>query len=259
LGKLKTDTAFIDGEAVKTWALRHGYSALARGVCFAPGGMAIVDGALNLWSGFGVAPAPGNWADLRGLMSAMVNNDPTQLNYLIRYLAHAVQHPQTAPGAMPLFTTPDGQAWGTLASVFVELWGHHADSDICWDGLYSTNKADAGLCMANVGALIVDLPFAQPRALASRHIPLMLHGRARPVQTAGAAPYKTTAPIRILARGHPNDRHAQSGTNSTLVHRLPPASEYLNTAFLAQLRRRLDAGAVLPAMMHDLMKLDLGN
>ena len=64
-----------------------------RGVVFDPTG-AERDGVLNLWRGFAVAPAPGDWSRLRWhIRNVICNGDAARSDYLLGWLARLVQHP----------------------------------------------------------------------------------------------------------------------------------------------------------------------
>lgn len=57
--------------------------------------------SLNFWVGPKASPTPGNWVLIRDyLRDVICDGNSETYEYLIRYLAHMVQHPEEKPGVM---------------------------------------------------------------------------------------------------------------------------------------------------------------
>src|SRR5262249_35173960 len=57
----------------------------------------------NLWTGFVRAPQPSHWHLMaRHIFEVVCKRDREVWRYFIRWLAHAAQHPGTAPGTVPV-------------------------------------------------------------------------------------------------------------------------------------------------------------
>jgi hypothetical protein len=95
------------------------------GVCFDPTGHAPKD-YLNLWRGFAIAPAPGNWSLLRNhIVYVLCSGEPKYAEYLLNWLARLVQYPHL-PGEVALVLRGlKGSGKGTLARWIEALFGRH--------------------------------------------------------------------------------------------------------------------------------------
>jgi hypothetical protein len=117
----------IASQNLAEWWLHHpARRQYLGGVVFDPTNRAPRD-CLNLWRGFGVKPAPGDWSLLRNHILAVVcRNDPKRADYFLDWLARMVQHPDR-PGevAIVLRSDEEGTGKGLLGRYLVKLCGHH--------------------------------------------------------------------------------------------------------------------------------------
>ncbi len=101
------------------------------GVTFAPG-QSVPPDMLNLWRGFSVAPAPGDWSRIRAhLHDVICDGDETSFAYLCGWLARMVQHPGEAGRVALILRGGRGVGKGTLGTFLLKLFGQH--------GLYITH------------------------------------------------------------------------------------------------------------------------
>jgi hypothetical protein len=107
------------------WKGRRQY--LGAGVVFQPGGPPEIKGdMLNLWRGFGVKPVPGSWSLLRNhIFKVVCSGRQEYFDYLIRWMAYAVQHPDRPMGVAVAFLGPQGAGKGIVARTFGKLFGKH--------------------------------------------------------------------------------------------------------------------------------------
>jgi hypothetical protein len=85
---------------------------------------------LNLWNGLAREPQSGRWRLMAAhLFSVICRRDHECWKYLIRWLAHAVQHPGTAPGSViALRSTPEGAGKSLVLAWMCSIFGEHGIS-----------------------------------------------------------------------------------------------------------------------------------
>ena len=103
------------------------------GVEFNPSGTS--KGYLNLWVGPTVLPAEGNWLSISSfLLEVICDNNQECYDYLVAYIAHALQKPEEKPGVMIALLSGQGTGKGTLARILRKIWSatflqiHNIDS-----------------------------------------------------------------------------------------------------------------------------------
>lgn len=78
---------------------------------------------LNLWLGPTVKPAVGSWLTIKSfLLSVICNGDQNALDYLLSYLAHALQMPEDKPGVSIVMLGGQGTGKGTLGRILQNIW-----------------------------------------------------------------------------------------------------------------------------------------
>lgn len=99
------------------------------GVTFMPecAGDRTPDGALNLWRGFSVRENPsGSWAYMKELIwETLCSEDQESYDYVMNWLARAVQVPWEPGGVAMVFKGPKGTGKSTLGKTFARLFGSH--------------------------------------------------------------------------------------------------------------------------------------
>jgi hypothetical protein len=117
----------IKRQNLAEWWLRHPKRRQYSAVVFDPSGIT-PDGCLNLWRGFGVDPAPGDWGLMREhILKVICRNDPVRGEYCLNWLARMVQYPEE-PGEVALVVRSDeeGTGKGILGRYLVQMLGQHA-------------------------------------------------------------------------------------------------------------------------------------
>ncbi len=108
----------------KVW-LGHRERRQYNEVVFAPGKEAR-PGVLNLWNGFNVRPAPGDWSILREhIRTVLCAGDDTHFNYLIGWMARLLQRPGEQGEVAVVVGGEEGAGKGTLARVLIRILGQH--------------------------------------------------------------------------------------------------------------------------------------
>ena len=81
---------------------------------------------LNLWKGFAVAPAAGDWSLMkRHISEVLANNDPECLTYIMKWAAWKLQHPGERAEVALVFKGDKGSGKGTFANALKRIFGPH--------------------------------------------------------------------------------------------------------------------------------------
>jgi hypothetical protein len=108
------------------WWLKHPDRKAYAGLIFRPGGADIIDGKLNLWLGWGVTPLEGDWSLMREHIRTVMTRDKEMFDYVINWLAWAVQHPDQRAEVALVFRGGKGAGKGTLGNAMMTIFGQHA-------------------------------------------------------------------------------------------------------------------------------------
>jgi hypothetical protein len=107
------------------WPGRRQY--FGQGVVFEPGGPRhIPDDMLNLWRGFGLKPKQGDWSLMHNhIFNVVCSGRQTDFDYLLKWMAYAVQHPNEPIGVAVAFRGAPGAGKGVVARTFGKIFGRH--------------------------------------------------------------------------------------------------------------------------------------
>lgn len=147
---VKYEDGFIDiGEL---W-LRHPTRRQYSGIVFQPGGDKVIDGKMNLWRGWGVEPKPGDWSLMkRHIFEVLASGDQEGFDYIMSWLAWAIQHPDLRAEVCLVFKGKLGTGKGTLGNAMLHLFGQHgvhiSNSDHL-TGRFNNHLRDACLLFAD--------------------------------------------------------------------------------------------------------------
>lgn len=95
------------------------------GVAFDPTGAAAGD-CWNLWSGFAVAPQPGEWERMREhVRSVVCGNDEPSFEYLMNWCARMFQQPQRPGEVAVVLRGEKGSGKGLFCNWLARAWGQH--------------------------------------------------------------------------------------------------------------------------------------
>jgi len=109
---------------VGKWWLAHTERRTYKGVVFSPG--KTVSGYYNLWKGFGVEAIPGDCGlFLDHIRENICDDSPEVYDYLIRWMATAVQFPAQPGHVAVVMRGRQGTGKGAFANTFGKLWGRH--------------------------------------------------------------------------------------------------------------------------------------
>lgn len=116
------------GATAKTaadWWLGHRERRTYQGVIFDPTGETPAS-HWNLWTGFAVDPAPGDWSLMKEHVRVVIcRGDPIQFDYLMDWTARMFQRPNE-PGEVAIVVRgKKGSGKGIFLSAIVRAWGSH--------------------------------------------------------------------------------------------------------------------------------------
>ncbi len=96
-------------------------STLYDGIEFNP--LTSTPNVLNLWVGQTINPVEGAWPLIKSLMrDVLCGGRESEYQYLIKYIAHALQRPWEKPGVMIIMLGGQGVGKGTFARVLQKIW-----------------------------------------------------------------------------------------------------------------------------------------
>lgn len=101
------------------WISPH--TICSSGVEFNPAGTS--EHYLNLWVGPTIIPIAGSWTLISGfLLEVICSGDKDCFQYLISYIAHALQRPWEKPGVLIAMLSGQGTGKGTVAKILRKIW-----------------------------------------------------------------------------------------------------------------------------------------
>jgi hypothetical protein len=236
------------------WKDRRHY--LGRGVVFEPGSpLEIPNDMLNLWRGFGVVPKAGDWSLMRAhIFNVVCSGDEKHFEYLIKWMAYAVQHPDKPMGVAVAFLGSQGAGKGIVARTFGSFFGKHFVHISHGDQLTGRFNASLGTSCAvfldealwagdkkgegTLKALITEPSFQME---AKFRDPIMVENR-----------------LRIMVASN-NDWAVPTGIGDRRWFVLTVANTYAGTGhrdYWSALYAEVENGGA-PAMLHDLLAMDL--
>ena len=78
---------------------------------------------LNLWVGMTLRPQAGSWSLIKTLLLDVIcGGRQSEYQYLIKYIAHALQRPWEKPGVMVILLGGQGIGKGTLSKILQKIW-----------------------------------------------------------------------------------------------------------------------------------------
>lgn len=210
----------------------------------------------NLWTGFARTARPGAWSKMaRHIYEIICKRDREVWRYLIRWIAHAIQHPGSAPGTVVVLKSDvEGTGKSTLLEWIARMFGEHAlllntPEDLVGEfNDHLENKSFIGL---NEPAFPGDYRAAEKLKSMITESTWLLNGKYRKARRV-----PNIAHIMLTSNENwvvPAGRHARR----FLVLDVDPRRAGDRTYF-SSLWAEADAGGV-EAMLHALLRVDLSN
>ena len=112
--------------AASLWLTDHRRRQFINGVIFDPSGENDDPETLNLWQGFAVKPAPGDWSILKDhIKTNLCDGDPVLFDYLMGWMARMFQNPAEQGEVAIVMKGGEGTGKGTLARAIRHILGQH--------------------------------------------------------------------------------------------------------------------------------------
>ena len=133
------------------WWLKHPGRLTYTGLIFRPGGDKVIDAKLNLWRGWGIEPKAGERGLMREHIRTVMTSSAEMFDYVIRWLAWAVQHPDLRAEVALVFQGGKGVGKGTLGNAMCRIFGQHAVhiSNSKYLTGFNAHLRDASFCFAD--------------------------------------------------------------------------------------------------------------
>jgi Bifunctional DNA primase/polymerase, N-terminal/Family of unknown function (DUF5906) len=222
------------------------------GVEFAPGGT-LPANVLNLWGGFAVKPAAGNWSALRQhIRDVICGGSETVDTYVMNWLARMVQRPGE-PGQVALVLRGGrGTGKGTFGEMIGRLFGRHAihlSDPGQLAGRFSGHLACKIFVFADEAFFVGDRA-SEPRLKA------MITERKLTIEAKGADIVSVRNCAHILMAS--NDDHViLAGADERRYCVVDVAdSKRQDIGYFQTIREQMEAGG-LAAMLHELLERDI--
>lgn len=121
--ELETDKGTKEVELAKWW-FKHPRRRSYHQVVFLPN--KDIPGTLNLWQGMKYEPKPGKWdLFLNHIQNVICNNNAEYMEYLLNWMARAVQQPGEQGHVAVVLRGPRGGGKGTFVEIFGDMFGRH--------------------------------------------------------------------------------------------------------------------------------------
>jgi hypothetical protein len=214
------------------------------------------DGWLNLWKGWAVEPAPGDWSLLRQLiLEVLVDGDEAHFEWVLDWIAYMFQHPGRVAEVAVAFRGAKGTGKGTLGRALARLAGaqglhisspghltgrfnSHLQNCICLfadEAFWAGDKAGESVLKQLVTEPTLTYEGKGRDAVSGRnHVHIVMASNADWVVPAGLDGERRFAVFEVNERRR-NDRD-----------------------FFRRLNRQLEDGG-LAALLHDMLSRDLGD
>lgn len=163
--KMKPCTGFIEGKKdehnqpkrieIGAWWLQRFDRAEATRFCFRPDlpAKSLFQGQLNLWRGYGIAPASGDWSLLREHLRLYVaREDESHYIYILRWMAWVVQNPGKRADVVLVFKGIKGSGKNTAFDSLCMMLGQHGKAVANpkhFTGNFNAHLQDCALLFAN--------------------------------------------------------------------------------------------------------------
>jgi len=235
------------------WWLQNASRRQHKTLVFLPGGGEIMDGdQFNLWQGFGVQPKAGNWSLMKNhIHEVLAGGVEANAEYIIKWAAHAVQHPDRPAEAAVVFRGDLGTGKGAFGRGMLRIFGRHGvrtQGAAVLDNRFNVHLRDCCLLFAD------EVDWDSRRS--SSQLKGMVTEESLFIEPKG-----------VDATNQPNYLHIIIASNSDWVIPAAPGERRFaafhvsphrkdDKAYFNALFAEMDGGG-LAAMLHDLLAMDL--
>jgi hypothetical protein len=241
------------------WWLQHPKRRQFFGVVYKPGSPEVVDDgsgnlSLNLWTGWGVKPKPGDWSFMRAhIREVLAASEDFVNDYIIRWLAWRLQHPDRRPETAVVMLGKPGSGRGTLGVAMCRIFGNHALHLSSPDHLVGRFNAHQRQC----SFLFADEAFTVEEKGAAGRLKRLITEPTLSIEAKGKDIMPAQNCLGVMMASN-EERVVPAGEleRRYVVQRVSNAHAQ-DAAWFEPLHKQLNDGG-LAAMLYDLQRLDLG-
>jgi hypothetical protein len=246
-------------ETVGPWWWRHPKRRQYDGVIFKPNAPAIVrtsDGQLlmNTYMGWGVEPKQGDWSLIRThIRKVLANDDQKTDDYITRWVAWAIQHPDTRADVALVLMGEKGAGKGTLARVLEKIFGHHSFQASNLDHIVGKFNAHKENCIL----FVADEAYWGGHKSAQGELQRMITEPTLPIERKGFDIYEAPNYIHMMMLAEPG-WVIPAGRFERRYAAFEVSEAYLGDfEYFTKLHDQIENGGAA-AMLYDLQRIDLG-
>jgi hypothetical protein len=220
-----------------------------------PNGPAILPGnRLNLWRGFGVTPKKGNWSLIRKhIKEVLANGDLKADDYIIRWVAWGIQHPDELPLVALVLIGLKGRGKGTFARVLEIIYGNHALQISSQRHIVGNFNAH----LENLVLMISDEAYWAGHKADAGSLQRMITEPTLAIEAKGCDVRNVKNYIRLLMLAEPG-WSVPAGQDERRYAIFDVTKEARDQTYFKALYREIDGNGPA-AMLHDLQHMDLGD
>lgn len=236
------------------WWVDHPERLTYLGVTFAPGAQKIVDGRLNLWTGFAIEPRQGDWPLMRQhIREVLAAGDAAVDRYIINWLAWAAQHPGERAEAALVFIGGEGSGKGLLGRAMCGIFGPrhscHISSPNDLTGRFNDHLQQC--CF-----LFADEAYAPQDHKAESELKRLITEDTIRIEPKGIGRYTVPNPLHIIMASN-NEWVVPAGVRARrYVVQEVAETHQEDKPYFTRIFVELDNGG-LEAMFFDLLQIDL--
>jgi hypothetical protein len=247
-------------EAVGPWWWHHRNRREYDGVIFKPLAKKEVltsDGQLlfNTYLGWGVDPKQGDWSLIRRhIREVLANGDPKADDYILRWIAWAIQHPDRTADVALVLIGEKGTGKGTLARALEKIFGNHSFQASSLEHVVGKFNAHKENCIL----FIADEAYWGGHKSATGELQRMITERTLPIERKGFDVYEVLNYIHMLMLAEPGWVIPAGRFERRYAAFEVSEVQMGETEYFKALHYQIENGGAA-AMLHDLQQMDLGD
>lgn len=245
------------------WWLEHPLRSQSRSVVFCPNGGSDPDD-LNLWRGLAVAPRAGGWPLLRELIeTVLASGDRAGADYILRWSAFAVQHPECPAEVALTFIGGKGTGKSTFGRVMRRIFGQHGVAIASSKAMtHNFNKVLHDCCL-----LFADEAVARGDNTAEGIVKSLITEPTVMIEPKGVDAFPATNRLKVIIASNDDwvvrasaDERRFAIFNVSTAKAAPPGSPADDERMLwwKRLNAEIENGGI-EAFLHDLLAMELGD
>jgi hypothetical protein len=236
------------------WWLYHPERRQYAGIVFQPKASPTIGNYLNLWTGWGIEPCPGDWSLMRNhIHTVLANANSGHATYITKWTAWTLQHPTEPAEVALVFRGPRGIGKGIFGRGLCTMAGQHGLHISSHNQLAGRFNAHLMDCMI----LFADEAFWPGDRSAEGTLKRMTTEPTLMIEKKGFDALQTDNLLHIVMAANA-DWIVPAGMDERRFAAFNTATEKQTREYFNKLYAEVDNGG-LAAMMHELMNMDLGD